>query len=165
MSSLISVVQNYGSDYGGGQEVAKSVSNLVSVDNGLVAKNISPLLRPIVGNTYSYEVYIRCRCDIAPDEYCNNFKLYYNSGLGETGISLTVNSDIISTYEQPVNILSTRGSRVDFSTKDVNDKISLDGELINVGDYTSWAVFQLCVNETADVGFGGLDYTIEYDEL
>lgn len=165
MSALISIVQNYGSGYAGSQqEVAKNLSYMISQDSGIVNKLVAPITRPAESIEYSYEVYIRCRCDLAPDNYCNNFKAYYNSGLGDSGIVLTVNSDVVSNYQQPVNTVSTRGDRVDFSTKDVNDKISLYGELTNVGDYTSWLVFQLGVSSSADLGNGEVDYTIEYDE-
>jgi len=165
MASVISVIQNSGQSYGGSaKEVAKNVSYLISADDAAAGKVANPLVIPNSGINYSYEVWIRCRCDLAPFTLVQNFKVWYVSGV-PSGFTLTVNSDIVDTYQAPVNLLSSQGTRVDFTTKNSEgDSIALDGTLIDVGDYTSWLVFQLQVSSTAAPGLGAVDYIIQYDE-
>lgn len=166
MAATIAVVQNWGwasaSYYG---EVAKNISNMISIDDGMAAKDDYPVRIPLTGTFYSYETWIRCRCDAAPSNFCNNFKAWYDSGMPSPGFLLTVNSSIVNTYQQPVNVQSSRGTRVDFTTKNAEGtSIALDGELVNIGDYTSWLVFQLEVVNTASLGEYAVDYIIQYDE-
>ncbi len=166
MSAVISVCQNYGfgsASFNG--EVAKNISNFLSIDDGLANKSLYPLRIPISGTTYSYEIWIRCRCDSAPSSYCQNFLAWYESGLN-TGFNITVNSSIILEYQQPVNSLSIRGTRVNFSSHNSEaTAISLDGILTDIGDYTSWLVFQLEIINTASSGENSVDYIIQYDEV
>jgi len=83
-----------------------------------------------------------------------------------SGYNLTVNSDAVSSYVAPTASESAKGTRIDFTTKTgTDDAIALTGDLINIGDYTSWLVFQLEVLTTADTGNFSLDYIIEYDEV
>ena len=166
MSAVVSVVQNYGYGSGGySGEVAKNISSMLPIDNGMANKFANPLRVPLVGIVYSFETWIRCRCDVAPTTICNNFKAWYDSGLPPAGITLTVNSDVISTYVQPINTESIQGTRIDFA--DANDEASsilLDGDLVDIGDYTSWLVFQLEITNAASLGEDSVDYIIQYDE-
>jgi hypothetical protein len=166
MAAVISVVQNAGQSYASyAQEVAKNISYLLPIDSATANKTANPLHLPSDGTLYSYEVYIRCRCDLAPVVFCNNFKAWYDSGLPASNQILTVNNDEVATYEAPVNIQSTRGTRAEFSDYDSDlNAIDLTGELVNVGDYTSWLVFQLEVSSEADTGSFAIEYTIQYDE-
>lgn len=167
MSAVISLAQNAGDIYGGySQEVAKNISYFLPIDSATASKLTNPFTLPISGNIYSYEIYLRCRCDLAPENFCSNFKVWYNSGLPINGQKITVNNDIINTYTAPKNIESVRGTRDEFiNYTDVDNSISLDGDLINVGDYTSWLVFQLELSAGADTGSFELEYTIQYDEV
>jgi len=166
MSALISVCQDSGESYAGySQEVAKNISYFLPIDSATANKIAYPMQLPSVGTRYSYELYIRCRCDLTPNSQVNNFKVWYVSGLPTPGYTITVNSGIISTYAAPVDLLSTRGTRIDFTTKNSElNSIALDGTLININDYTSWLVFQLEVLATANTGNHDVDYIIQYDE-
>lgn len=166
MSAVISVVQDAGQSYAGySQEVAKNISYFLPIDSATATRTQYPMQLPDVGTRYSYEVYIRCRCDLAPNSLVNNFKVWYNSGMPASGYTITVNSDIISSYAAPLQNQSTRGTRVSFQTKISEGlSIALDGTLVNIGDYTSWLVFQLEVLSTAPTGNYEVEYTIQYDE-
>ena len=167
MSAVISVVQNAGHTYAGAeQEIAKNISNLITIDNASATKTAYPMGVPTVGKNYSFEVWIRCRCDLAPNVKCDNFKVWYDSGMPVSGYNLTVNSDIVNSYVEPMAVESAQGTRIDFTTKTgTDDAIALSGDLEDIGDYTSWVVFQLEVLTTADSGEFEVDYIIEYDEI
>lgn len=166
MSALVSVVQNAGQVYSSyAQEIAKNISYFLPIDSATGNKTTNPFYLPDSGIIYSYEVYIRCRCDLAPVVSITNFKVWSNSLSLATGYSLTVNSTIVNTYEVPVNIESSRGTRIDFGDAyDEASSIALDGTLINIGDYTSWLVFQLELSAGADTGNFEAEYIIQYDE-
>jgi len=167
MSAVISVVQNAGHTYAGAeQEIAKNISNLITIDNASATKTAYPMGVPTVGKNYSFEVWIRCRCDLAPNVKCDNFKAWYDSGMPVSGYNMTVNSDAVSSYVAPIAVESSQGTRIDFTTKTATgNSIALSGDLVNIGDYTSWLVFQLEVLTTADTGNFEVDYIIEYDEV
>lgn len=166
MSAVVVVVQNYGVGSGGySGEVAKNISNMLPIDDGLASHLTNNVRIPLAGLTYSYETWIRCRCDSAPSNFCNNFKVWYDTGLPASGFNLTVNSSIVSAYQQPVVTESARGTRVDFIDHDAEgSSIALDGELVDVGDYTSWLVFQLEIDSAGTIGEHSVDYIIQYDE-
>lgn len=167
MSATISVVQNAGMNYAGStQEVAKTIFYFLSESNATASKASYPLQIPESGTKYSYEIYLRCRCDLAPAVKCDNFKAWYSSGMPGTGYKITVNSDVVNVYAEPLDVLSSKGSRVDFETKNaVGSSIALSGNLINVSDYTSYLIFQLEVVPTADTGDFSASWIIQYDEI
>jgi|SRR3989304_6650068 len=165
MSSVISVVQNYGfasASYFG--EVAKNISNFLSIDDGLAAKEDYPIQNPISGTEYSYETWIRLRCDYPPNTQCTNILAWYDAGL-PVGANITVNSNIVSTYTQPIDTVSSTGTRVNFNSYNSElSSISLDGILINIGDVSSWLVFQLETTNTQELGDHEVTYIIQFDE-
>jgi len=165
MAGVLTIVQDSGYSSGGYfLEVGKNISSFVTIDNATANKVDYPLQIPAMGTTYSYEVWIRCRCDLAPYVKMENFKVWYSLGI-PTGHTITVNSDIISAYTQPVNILSTKGTRVDFTTKNSEGtSIPLTGILTNVGDYTSYLIFQLQVGALATLGSFSVEYILQWDE-
>lgn len=167
MAAVISVVQNAGQSYAGyAQEVAKNISYLLPVDSATANKTAYPMTVPDSGTRYSYEVWIRLRCDLAPSDRVENFLVWYVSGMPGSGYTLTVNSDVVNTYAAPTNFQSTKGTRVDFTTKNAEENsIALNGMLQNVGEYTSWLVFQLEIVSTAPTGSYEVDYIIQYDEF
>jgi hypothetical protein len=166
MSAVISVVQNAGQAYAGAsQEIAKNISYFLTQDNAVASKSTYPLAIPSAGVSYSYEVWVRCRCDLAPNSHVDAIKAWYDSGMPATGYKITVNSDAVSSYQAPSNLISNRGTRVDFTTKNSEeDSIDLSGTLEDVGDYSSWLIFQLEIYPTAETGSFGIDYIIQYDE-
>ena len=167
MSSTISIVQNTGEDYSGAtQEVAKNIFYFLTEADATADKATYPLQIPDAGTVYSYEVYLRCRCDLAPAVRCDNFKAWYNSGMPVAGFVITVNSDIVNVYAAPVDMLSAKGTRVDFTTKNaVGNSIALDGTLENVLDYTSYLCCQLEVDSTAETGNSEVNFSIQFDEV
>ena len=162
MSAIISVVQNCGS-YAGGEEVAKNIFYFLPVQNCYASKNDNPILIPESGKIYSYEVWIRFRCDYPPNLKCDNFKVWRGSEI-PSGYKITVNNPSISEYSEPVNSPSTKGNRVDFSTIDDTNKITVNGTLVNVGDYTEWLVFQLEVESSSPPLDGSVLVYYQYDE-
>ena len=166
MSAVISIVQNSGESYAGySQETAKSIFYFLPIDSSTANKSNYPLQVPDAGTLYSFEAYLRCRCDLAPVTSCDNFKVWYDSGIPVTGYTITVNSDLVSAYEAPIDVLSSRGTRIDFITKNAEgNSIALTGSLVDVGDYTSYLVFQLEVVSTGALGNYNVDFIIQYDE-
>ncbi len=165
MSATIVAVQDYGTDYPGYSEVAKNIFNFVPVDDGTAGKSSNPVIIPDAGTNYSYEVWVRARCDVAPAVRCENFKIWYNSGLSG-GFDITVNTDEISAYVQPVNTLSSVGSRVSFDTKSsAGSSIDLVGTLTDIGDYSSWVCFQLQIPAAATSGTYAVLWTLQFDEV
>jgi hypothetical protein len=167
MAATLVVVQNYGEVYAGvGSEVAKNIFYLVPVDDGTASATSNPLRLPESGTVYSYEAYLRIRCDVAPDSRCFNFKVWYNSGTIPSGQRLTVNSDAVSTYTSPINAQSSVGTRVNFTTKNSEgNSIALTGELVDVGDYTSFLVFQVEVDHDATLDDPEVDFIVQWDEV
>jgi hypothetical protein len=167
MAGVVSIVQNSGLVYSGAsQEIAKTTSYFLELDSATASKNTNRITLPEAGTKYSYEVWIRCRCDLAPTTKFDNFKVWYDSGIPVSGYTITVNSDEVSTYAAPTNLQSSQGTRVDFTTKNSEgSSISLTGELVNISDYTSYLVFQLEIASTADTGDFSIDYIIQYDEM
>ncbi len=166
MSAVISVVQDAGESYAGyAQEVAKNISYFLPIDSATANRTQYPMQLPESGTRYSYEVYIRCRCDLAPNSLVDNFKVWYSSGMPVSGYVITVNSDDVTTYQTPLQNQSARGTRVSFQTKNSEpNSIALSGTLTDVGDYTSWLVFQLEIVDTAPTGNYEVEYIIQYDE-
>lgn len=167
MAAVISVVQNCGASYGGAaNEVAKNIFYMLPISSCTANKNAYPMSVPKSGTIYSYEVYLRCRCDLAPNSLCENFIAWYDSGMPGEGYKMTVNSDVVNVYDEPVDVLSSKGTRIDFTTKATEgNSIALNGTLQNVGDYTSYLVFQLEVYSTADTGDFDVDWYIQFDEV
>ena len=167
MSAIVSLVQNTGESYGGStQEVAKSIFYFLSQSDATAGKATYPLVLPDSGTRYSYELWLRARVDLAPLNNVYNFKAWYVSGIPAVGVTVKVNSDIVSAYSAPSNLQSTQGTRVDFTTKNSEvNSISLDGTLVNVNDYTSYLIFQLEILPTAITGMGNVEFIIQYDEM
>lgn len=163
--AVISLVQNSGETYSGyEQEVAKSIFYLIPVDDATESSVNNPMLVPEAGVYRSFELYMRARCDTAPVTRCFNFKAWYVSGL-PGGSEITVNSDTVSTYVAPVQEESTRGTRIDFTTKNAEgNAIDLSGELTAIGEYTSYLVFQLELSSAADIGSKSVEFGFSYDE-
>lgn len=166
MAAVVSVVQNCGSTYSGyANEAAKNISYMLPIDSCTANRSDYPMTIPNAGTKFSYEVYIRCRLDLAPANQVDNFKVWYVGGM-PSDHTLTVNSDIVNNYSAPINFQSSKGTRVDFTTKNSEgNSIALNGVLTNVGDYTSYLVFQLEVESTAQTGNHEVDYIIQYDEF
>ena len=166
MSSQIVISQNYGAVYGNPAEVSKNIFYFISEDSGLLTPATNPIQVPSVGTNYSYEVWLRARCDVAPAVKVFNFKAWYDSGMPVTGYTIKVNSDDISTYVAPVNTPSAQGTRVDFETKNSEaNSIAILGTLVNIGDYSNYLVFQLAVASIATPSEGQMNFILQWDEV
>ncbi|KKN82813.1 hypothetical protein LCGC14_0306370 [marine sediment metagenome] len=167
MASVIVLSQSYGEVYGDPSEVAKNIFYFLNIDSGLLTPATNPIVVPSSGTNYSYEVWLRVRCDVAPAVKVFNFKVWYDSGMvGKPGYTITVNSDAVVTYVAPVDIQSGKGTRIDFTTKDSESNyIYVAGELNNIGDYSNYLVFQLEVDDTATPLEGSVDFILMYDEV
>lgn len=167
MAAIISIAQSSGISYGEAvSEVAKSIFYMLPISSCTANRTDNPMSIPVAGTIYSYEVYLRCRCDLAPNNRCENFIAWYDANMPGTGYKMTVNSDTVSVYAEPINALSSRGTRVDFTTKNAEGaSIALAGTLEDVGDYTSYLVFQLEIYSTADTGEFDVDFFLQYDEI
>lgn len=167
MSAVVSLVQNVGSSYSGAsQEVAKSIFYFLSESDATAGKTTYPLILPESGKIYSYELWVRARVDLAPLNNVYDFKAWYVSGMPASGYTIKVNSDTVSTYSAPINLESSQGTRVDFTTKNSEvNSISLSGSLTSVGEYSSYLVFQLEVESTAETGENAVEWILQYDEI
>ena len=167
MAAVIILAQNYGESYSGYQgEIGKNVFYLISVDDATVSRTSYPIRIPAEGTAYSYEIFLRARCDLAPATKCFNFLVWYLSGTIPSGQGITVNSDVVSDYTAPVNSPSAKGTRVDFTTKNSEaNSIALSGDLTAVGEYTSYLVFQLSVTSAAEASESEISLVIQYDEV
>ena len=149
MSATISVIQQSGEDYGEGDTVAKNIFYFIAEDANDVSKDNSPVRIPLSGTNYSYEVYLRFRVDVAPDDSVFNFKVWTEDS-APTDIDITVNSDAVSTYAQPVDTQSVRGTRDSlFDYDSILNSISVSGTLENIGDKSDYLVLQEEVLSTA----------------
>jgi hypothetical protein len=167
MSAVVSLVQNAGVSYSGySQEVAKNIFYFLSQSDATAGKTTYPIILPVSGTSYSYELWVRARVDLAPLTNVYNFKAWYVSGMPATGFKITVNSDEVSTYSTPTNLISSQGTRIDFTTKNSEiDSIDLTGTLTSVGQYTSYLCFQLEVSSDGDTGENAVEWILQYDEI
>lgn len=162
MAAEIKIVKTYG-DSGSPTEVEVTTPGLLSSDDNALP-SASPVLVPPSGKNYSYECWLRFKASVAPDNLCNNFKIWSSGSSVGTGLAITVNSDTVDTYVTPTSAESSEGTRVDFSTKDSYDKIDVDGDIINIGDKTDFSVFQLEAEPTATPGNKSYTVYYQYDE-
>jgi len=157
MAATITVIKTYGAP--AGSEATVTTPGLIASDDNADPVD-SKLIVPSVNPVYSYECWLRFKCTVAPDNTCENFKIWSSGASVGTGLTITVNSDAVAVYAQPVNTESAQGTRVDFSTKDSGDKISVAGDLVDPDDKTDFSVFQMKVENTA--GAGNKTYTVYY---
>lgn len=165
MSAAVVIEQKSGTDYEN-VTVAKSEFYYISVDNCLADYADYKVQILSSGTNYSYEVWLRFRCDVAPGASCSNFKIWTIGSLA-SGLGITVNSDAVTTYDTPSSSLSTQGTRASILTYTALNKLSIGGTLVNIGDKSNFMVFQLSVADTADLSSGGsdeLDILYQYDE-
>ena len=163
MSAIISTVQKSGLGYSA-TEVAKSIFYFLPIDSNIEDSIDYPLEVPMAGTIYSYEVWLRFRCDVAPDSYCKNFKIWTLGSLS-SGVDITVNSDDVTTYLAPVNSLSVQGTRKNLLDYTESNKLSITGELNNIGDTTDWMVLQMSMDSTAEGQAKNLMIFYEYTEI
>lgn len=165
MAAVVSIVQKALDDYSGGSEVGKLVFYFLRIDNNTANKFNFPVYIPDAGVNYSYEVWLRALLDFPPDTKVFNMKFWYASGL-PANHTITVNDDIVSEYVKPVDTESVQGNRDNFHLHNSEVlAIDLDGELINIGDYSSFAVFQLEINSSAAKGAYDVEWLFQYDEI
>lgn len=162
MAAVIEILKTYG-DSGSPTEVVVTTPGLISTDNNALP-SASPILVPPTGKNYSYECWLRFQADAAPDNLCNNFKIWSSGSAVGTGLTITVNDDAVDTYVTPVSSESSEGTRVDFSAHDSYDKIDVAGDIINIGDKTDFMVFQLEAEPTATPGNKSYTVYYQYDE-
>ena len=164
MAAVISVCQQSGIGYSS-TVVAKNEFYFLPIDSNTETPDDWPLQIPDTGTNYSYEVWLFFRCDVAPSQYCKNFKIWCDGNV-PTGMKITINSNAILTYNTPINTESITGNRVDLSNYTESNKLSVSGELNNIGDKTSYVVFQLEITSAAEQGTYE-DFTIfyQYDEV
>ena len=163
MSAIISTVQKSGMGYSA-TEVAKAVFYFLPIDSNIEDCLDYPLDVPSAGTIYSYEVWVRFRCDVAPSLYCKNFKIW-TSGSLPAGQRITINSSDVFDYIPPVNSKSIQGTRADLLNYTSSNKLPIAGELNKVGDETAFMVFQLELDADAGTGLNDLTIFYEYEEL
>ena len=163
MSAVISTVCRSGIGYNA-SDVAKIEFYFLPIDSNVEDSTDYPMDVPQAGTIYSYEKYIFFRCDASPSQYCKNFKIWTTGSLG-TGQKITINSTDVTSYVAPVNSKSVQGTRASLLDYTVSNKLSITGELNNVGDVTDWMVFQLELSSSAEDGHNTLDVWYEYQEV
>jgi hypothetical protein len=160
MAATIVVIKTHGA-LGYETESQDTTFGLKSVDDHATAPADAPVSIPDIGTNYSYECWMRFKCTVAPSNTCENFKVWGSGAAVETDLVITVNSDAVNTYATPVNTDSAAGTRVDFATKGSGAKISVAGDLVNIGDKTDFSIFQLEVDPLASPG-DMADQTVYY---
>lgn len=164
MAATIVVEQRSGLGYSA-TNVAKNEFYFLPIDSNVEEASDYPLTKPDVGTIYSYEVWLRFRCDVAPDSFCNNFKIWSSGSAPATGQVITVNSNMVEVYIAPANSQSVQGNRANLHSYNSGSKLAIAGSLANIGDRSSFIVLQLEVASTAVNGIQ--DYTLyyQYDEV
>lgn len=164
MASVISVIQKSGIGYSA-TNVGKAEFYFLSIDSNVEEPIDYPITIPDAGTVYSYEIWLRFRCDVAPSSYCNNFKIWVTGALG-TGQNITVNTDNIVTYVSPVNSESSQGTRGDLIDYNAGNKLSVAGTLNDIADKSNFMVMQLEVQSSASNGSIS-DWVVnyQYDEV
>jgi hypothetical protein len=166
MPGVISVEQRSGQDYGA-TEVAKSEFYFLSIDSNVESYEDYPVQILESGLNYSFEVFLRFRVDEAPNSKCSNFKIWTTGSLS-TGLDITINSDAVIVYAEPTDGESSQGTRVSLLNYTEENKLDIGGELVNIGDKSNFMVFQLEIDDTADLNIAGyeeLEIFYQYDEV
>jgi len=162
MAATIDVIKTYGNS-GTPTEVVVTAPGLLSTDND-AAPAVSPVTVPGEGTSYSYECWLRFKCTVAPDNVCENFKIWSSGVAVGTGLVITVNSTAVDTYVTPVTTLSAAGTRVDFATKNSAAKVSVVGSLDAEDEKSDFFVFQLEVLPATAPGNKSYTCNYSYDE-
>jgi len=163
--AIIVLEQRYGTDYGEGALVAKSSFNFLSVDDATLSPTTAPLRIPQTGTQYSYETWLRFRCEYAPLTKVFNFRVWTDGELN-TGLNITANNTEVASYREPVDVVSDQGTRidlVDYASQIVS--ILVTGELSSVGDKTSYLVLQEEVTTDANPVEESESIYYSYDEI
>jgi hypothetical protein len=132
-----------------------------------------PIAIPATGTTYSYECWLRLECTVAPDNYCQTFKVFGPSAqpdspnnklkiyIGTTGTATTptASSSSVATTQQNTNYYSS-GTALAVSV------IPGDAKIDAIGEKTNYIVLQLQLAVGAARGNMGLQpFYIQYDEV
>lgn len=163
MSAVVSTVQRSGLGYDS-SDVAKIEFYFLPIDSNIADSDDYPMDVPVAGTIYSYECWITFRCDVAPSQYCKDFKIWTDGSLG-AGQKITINKTEVDDYLGATNTKSAAGTRDDITNYTSGNELSVVGELNNVGDMTSWMVFQLELSSNADSGHNTFQIYYEYTEV
>ena len=131
--------------------------NLLSTDSATDSAASAPIRIPSSGTTKSYECWLRLECTAAPDNYCENFKVYGPStqpddprdkvtlyvGDSASGVTPTDSTSSVATTIQHSNHYQA-GNALVFD--DVNETVT------SVTDKTRYFVLQLSVAPFAEGG-------------
>lgn len=162
MAAIIVIAQKSGQPYTA-TEVAKPEFYFLSIDDNIADSIDYPIEISPTKTVYSYEVWLRFRCDVAPDNQVDNFKIW-TTGTLPSGQRITINSTAVTEYQEPTDQKSTQGTRTSITDYTDSNKLSIGGTLTAVGDHSDFMVFQLEVD--AGVDPAEYDFTIfySYDE-
>lgn len=141
-----------------GTEVTVTSIALKSVDDSTGAPTEGgdasnhPVPIPPSGTDYSFETWLRWKCETTPpDNQATNFK-FWTSGSMDTGVEITLNTDAVSSGVTPVETLSSEGTRDDWANHGSGAKVSVTGTLTAVDQSTNYIVLQLETQNTASQG-------------
>jgi len=162
MSATIVVVQRSGIGYSA-SDVAKALFYFLPIDSNVEEPADNPVEAPAAGTVYSYELWLKFRVDVAPSTQCNEFKIW-TSGSLTLGNNITINTTDISTYTAPVNSKSNKGTRADVTDYTSENKLSIAGTLVNIGDVSNYMVFQLELSSLAVAGDENFTIYYQYTE-
>lgn len=122
--------------------------DFISADNGYYSSG-NRTTYPITRGTRSYEKWLRCRIDAAPDNYVSNFRVW---GDGAVQSSTVLYIGKTSTGVTPTNSTSSVATN-NFTNYTSGNKFSWHStSMSSVGSLTSFLVLQLRVNSDAVVG-------------
>jgi hypothetical protein len=153
--------------------------NFLSADERDVTPSNHPVAVPDVASSpnYSYEMWLRLKCIVAPNSQCTNFKFWgpaTQPDSGDTpGNEMTVMAGTTGTGATPTDSGSTVAATAQHSNYNGPDPgshlaigvVPADSKIDAVNEYTNYLVLQLKVEDEAQRGdIAQIPFSIEYDE-
>ena len=122
-------------------------------------------------SSHSYENWLKIKCTQAPDNYCENFKIYGPTDPPGRGCFIYLGTaSNRSTPTPTINQSNVATARSDIRFYDVGTAIDIPvsingGKITAVGDKTDFVIFQLKLFSSAIPGAIGIQaYHLVYDE-
>jgi hypothetical protein len=141
----------------GSESNAQTGIDFESADNNLntlANRQANPITIGAV-DAYSFEKWCKLKCDVAPANFCSNFKYWSaQGGVGGAGTGLTIMGEgviAIASYASPVS--TGRGTAIQLpTTQGAASAWDNTTSLSSIGNVTKYLVLQLRVNSTATQG-------------
>jgi len=128
---------------------------LKSNDTAVNDPTTYPVTIPPAGSGYSYETWLRWRCNVAPDTQVTNFEYWGPTSTPKASTAIYVGTVASGSATTPIDSQSsdavTRQDAV-YHGIAVDDALAIAGTLTTIGHQTAYLVMQLRVASTAVQG-------------